>query len=212
MKTRFYYTMAETMKLTEDEEQFVTINSPLFMYLVMEGTANVGGLGLYVNTMLDEDVVTDTTYSKAVMQHYIWNMYYNEKVMYVDVEHPKYEGVTKPLVTSPEFIKARKEFAGKIWAWVKESQERYEKLAALYTGQMANLLNQIKTNSISKYNDTPQNDNNQFATDNYVSNITQNEAGTDGATPIARLEEIRRLLHSVYGEWAKEFGKFTIEE
>ena len=212
MKTRFYYTLAETMKQSEDETQFNTINNPAFMYLVMEQGVNVGGLGLLVNTMVDNEVITDTTETKTVMQRYIWNMYYKEKVMYIDVEHEPWEGAIKPLVTSDKFKAARQELGGKIWSWVEESKERYIPLINMYTNNIGNLLNQIKSSSINKFNDTPQNTNTGFEGDNHVSNISQSETTTDGGTLISRLDEIRQNLHSVYGEWAREFSAFTIEE
>lgn len=213
MKTRFYYTLAETMRLTDDETEFAAINQPYFMELIEESSVQVGGLGFYINTILDKNLITDDLYSKTVMRKYIWPLFYNEKVMYIDVEHAKYEAATKPLITSTEFANARKEYAGKVWSWIEESKFRYSKLVELYSAQLSNLFNQIKTTNVSKFNDTPQaNISGGFAGDNYTSTITNSESGTDGGSVIARLEEIRQLLHNTYAEWAKEFSAFTIEE
>ena len=213
MKTRFYYTLAETIKQSEDEVEFNTINTPTFMYLIIQNGISVGGLGFLVNTLVDDaELLTDTTETKTVMQRYIWNMYYKEKVMYIDVEHNSWEHPEKPEVTSDEFKAARKELGGKIWAWVEESKERYIPLIKMYTDNIGNLLNQIKSVSVSKTNDTPQNTNSGFEGDNYVSNINKVENTTDGTTLINRLDEVRKKLHSVYAEWAREFSAFTMEE
>lgn len=216
MKTRFYYTLAETMKLSEDATQFSAIDKPYFMDLVMDPSSNpIGGLGLYINTILDQNnLFTDDQQTKTVMKKYIWPMFYREKVMYIDVEHDSWETPTKPLVTSDVYKEALKEYGGKVWAWANDVYAgRYQQLLSLYNAQLSNLLNPVKTTSVSKFNDTPQIDSvSGYLADNYTSNVSQNTVSSDGATVMARLDEIRQNLHSVYGEWAKEFSAFVIEE
>lgn len=214
MKTRFYYTLAESLKLSDDP-LFDVFGVPWFMYIITDPISgqNVGGLGYYVNSLLGRDVIVDDSYTKTVMQKYIWPTFYEENIFYIDVEHPSYETPEKPSVISGAFAKVKKKTAGKIWSWVESSRLKYSKLVELYTAQAGNLLNQIKSNSVSKFNDTPQAAaSGGFTGDNYTSNITQNESGTDGDSIINRLDEVRRKLNSIYEDWAKEFEAFIISE
>lgn len=84
-------------------------------------------------------------------------------------------------------------------------------------------------NRLELHNDTPQ-DGGDFTTDPYVSdarkvtasnngsnvsnstslNSSSTTVGSDVATPIERLDEVRKKLHNLFVDWADEFSKFII--
>lgn len=77
------------------------------------------------------------------------------------------------------------------------------------------LMSDIRATSKGKvrFNDTPQNGG-DFSDDSHTSNITEseNENATSGATPIERLDEIKRKISMLYKDWSDRFDILFIEE
>lgn len=99
-----------------------------------------------------------------------------------------------------------------IWIYTRD---KYIKLLSIYKDQEDKLMNQISSESsfVNRFNDTPQ-DKGDFDSDEYTTNINHgtNTAKTDGATPIARIEEISRAYELVYLRWVNEFDKLFMED
>lgn len=99
---------------------------------------------------------------------------------------------------------------GKFLAIFNRTQSKYIKLITLYEAEANNLMQDIKTLSINRYNDTPQNSG-DYSDDSHTSTINKHETSTPLVTKMARLEEIRRYWRDIYEEWAKEFRGIFIE-
>lgn len=91
---------------------------------------------------------------------------------------------------------------------------RYAPLLKEYGDKINDLMGQVKVGATAsaRFNDTPQNGG-DFSADTYTTNITQtqSETASDQDTPVARLDEIRRLWRNVQKEWVDEIGRVTIE-
>ena len=90
---------------------------------------------------------------------------------------------------------------------------KYDKMLTLYEDSKNKLLDEVKSFSESKFNDTPQNASSaqyDWSTDNHLTNITRVESGTDLDTVIARLDEVENNIKDYYTRWADEFGGLFI--
>lgn len=86
---------------------------------------------------------------------------------------------------------------------------KYKKLIELYQNEENNLMNQLESTGIVKFNDTPQNTGN-FEGDDYTTNVSTTTSKTDSGTIISRLSEIRALYDDIYTAWSNEFKHFFI--
>ena len=89
--------------------------------------------------------------------------------------------------------------------------QRYRALIGFYTSELSNLMNQVATSSISRFNDTPQ-DSGEFADDSHTTHLTESESKSDFNTPMQRLDEISAKLRNLYKEWSNEFSGLFWEE
>lgn len=91
---------------------------------------------------------------------------------------------------------------------------KYQPVLNAFKAKEAGLMGDIKTTSsaVARFNDTPQNSG-TFDDDPHTTNITQSsgETSSAGATPIQRLDEVRRGWRNIIKEWADELGALTIE-
>lgn len=145
--------------------------------------------------------VKDTTYTKTLFTDYIWPKFWQKALLYVDNAPEGDEW------TFDDIRDAWNKKAGLIFSWINESKEVYELLISQLEANKTKLLNQIKSTSSTKFNDTPQ-EPGVFTEDQYTSNITATETTTDANTMMARLKEIQNDLKSLYAKWSNEFGKF----
>lgn len=97
---------------------------------------------------------------------------------------------------------------------LNNSYEVYSKLIGIYESEKDKLMDDIKSETESKYNDTPQNVQGiyDWDTDDHLTSVTRNTSSTQIASKIARIAEIDRLLKDYYDEWAKQFGGLFIYE
>lgn len=75
-------------------------------------------------------------------------------------------------------------------------------------------MNQIETDSETRFNDTPQNAavNDGFAADNYTTTITGSKVKTDGTSVMNRIDEVQQKLKDIYADWAFQFNKLVMED
>lgn len=98
---------------------------------------------------------------------------------------------------------------------INMTYDRYSTLLDIYQNNLNNLMKDIKATSKGnvRFNDTPQ-DGGDYSDDNHTSNISQSETEslTAGATPIERIDEIKRKMANIMKEWSNEFDKLFIED
>lgn len=130
--------------------------------------------------------------------NYIWPRFYQEAIIYVDSDE------TEDFVE--KFAKTK---IGQIFAWWKSSMEKYGLLIQNLELNKSKLLNDVKSESIARFNDTPQNSG-DFSDDNHTSNITTTTNSSNVGTMMQRLNEIEDNIKQLYLDWSDEFRKFII--
>ena len=141
---------------------------------------------------------TETTESNQCFKDYIWPRFYQEAVIYTDSDEDE------------DFVKkfARTK-VGQIFAWWQSSSKKYSLLIQNLTANKSKLLDDVKSASISRFNDTPQNSG-DFSDDNHTSTITKTENSSNVGTMMSRLNEIEDNIKQLYIDWSNEFRKFII--
>ena len=142
--------------------------------------------------------LTETTESNMCFIDYIWPRFYQEAIVYVDSDE------------SESFVKkfARTK-VGQIMAWWISSSEKYSLLIQNLEANKTKLLDDVKSASISRFNDTPQNSG-DFSDDQHTSTVTKTENSANVGTMIERLNEIEDNIKQLYMDWSDEFRKFII--
>ena len=141
---------------------------------------------------------TETNESITCFRNYIWPRFYQEFVVYTDTDEIE-DFVEKFCETK----------VGQIFAWWTASSEKYSLLIRNLTANKNKLLDDVKSASISRFNDTPQNSG-DFSDDNHTSTVTKTENSSNVGTMMARLNEIEDNIKQLYIDWSNEFRKFII--
>ena len=130
--------------------------------------------------------------------NYIWPRFYQEAIIYVDSDEDT-TFVDKFCLTK----------VGQIFAWWKSSMDKYVILIQNLEANKTKLLDDVKSSSISRFNDTPQNSG-DFSDDNHTSTVTKTENSSNVGTMMSRLNEIEDNIKQLYMDWSDEFRKFII--
>lgn len=113
-----------------------------------------------------------------------------------------------------EILDAEEKTAYLLIGALNASYLKYQPVLDAFKAKEAGLMGDIKTTSsaVARFNDTPQNSG-TFDDDPHTTNITQSsgETSSAGATPIQRLDEVRRGWRNIIKEWVDELGALTIE-
>ena len=141
---------------------------------------------------------TETPESEKCFKDYIWTRFYQEAVIYTDTDEIE-DFVEKFCETK----------AGQIMSWWQSSTEKYSLLIQNLEANKSKLLDDVKSASISRFNDTPQNSG-DFSDDNHTSTVTKTENSSNVGTMMARLNEIEDNIKQLYIDWSNEFRKFII--
>lgn len=140
----------------------------------------------------------DTQESYECFRKYLWPRFYQEAIIYVDSDEDE------------DFIKKFcRTKVGQIMAWWISSTEKYSMLIQNLTNNKQKLLDDVKSTSISRFNDTPQNSG-DFSDDQHTSTVTKTENSSNVGTMMARLNEIEDNIKQLYIDWSNEFRKFII--
>lgn len=164
-------------------------------------------------------------YLSILWQQYIWPKYFNSYVCFTDgdtvidaddlndIDLLILDGGTSTTTLFDGSNAAIEAFvdnvAGQIVTWMKTSDDKFSVLIKNQEDNKANLLQQIKSTNISRFNDTPQNQG-SYDDDAHNTTTTKAESATDGGTLLSRLNEIEDNLKRLYEDWSKEFRKFII--
>ena len=140
-----------------------------------------------------------SNYIDICWQEHIWPKFYDKAICYTDDDE----------VADDDSEKVFSNFIGPIIAWMTSSDTKFSLLIANQEANKTKLLDQIKSSSVNRYNDTPQNKG-TFEDNEHNTNVTKTENATDGATLLARLNEIEDNLKRLYENWSNEFRKFII--
>ena len=187
----------------------------LFEYIMGEPYTNY--LGIYsgeqnvysglVNSFGETNLLTKQmdTYASILFNEYLVPYHLFDTIIISSNEYPDLESTTYYY-----FDIEWHTWFGKFLAIFNRTQSKYIKLITLYEAEANNLMQDIKTLSINRYNDTPQNSG-DYSDDSHTSTINKHETSTPLVTKMARLEEIRRYWRDIYEEWAKEFRGIFIE-
>ena len=158
----------------------------------------------FLNDCLDKvnftlfSVFAETNESQTCFRDYIWPRFYQEAIIYRDSDE-KDDLIQK-------FARTK---VGQIMAWWQSSSEKYSLLIQNLTANKTKLLDDVKSASISRFNDTPQNSG-DFSDDNHTSTVTKTENSSNVGTMMARLNEIEDNIKQLYIDWSNEFRKFII--
>ena len=87
--------------------------------------------------------------------------------------------------------------------------EKYSMLIQNLNANKTKLLDDVKSSSIARFNDTPQNSG-DFSDDQHTSNITTTTNSSNVGTMMQRLNEIEDNIKQLYIDWSDEFRKFII--
>ena len=191
---RTYYTLDEIRKALGGS--YATYKGP---YSMISKTFST-----FLNDCLDKfgfalhPGTTETTESVKCFQNYIWPRFYQEAIIYVDSDEDE-DFVEK-------FCRTK---AGQIMSWWQSSIEKYSLLIQNLTANKAKLLDDVKSSSVARFNDTPQNSG-DFSDDNHTSNITTTTSSSNVGTMMQRLNEIEDNIKQLYIDWSDEFRKFII--
>ena len=141
---------------------------------------------------------TEAAMAYLCFVNYIWPRFYQEAIIYVDSDEDE------------DFVKkfARTK-VGQIFAWWKSSMDKYVILIQNLEANKTKLLDDVKSASISRFNDTPQNSG-DFSDDNHTSTVTKTENSSNVGTMMSRLNEIEDNIKQLYMDWSDEFRKFII--
>lgn len=153
---------------------------------------------LYTANFAVPQALTETNEALTCFKSYIWPRFYQEFVIYTDSD--EIENFVEKFCSTK---------AGQIMAWWQSSSEKYSLLIQNLTANKTKLLDDVKSASISRFNDTPQNSG-DFSDDQHASTVTKTENSSNVATMMARLNEIEDNIKQLYIDWSNEFRKFII--
>ena len=141
---------------------------------------------------------TETTESNNCFRNYIWPRFYQEVVIYTDLDK------------NEDFVEKFAETkVGQIMSWWQSSTEKYSLLIQNVDANKSKLLDDVKSVSTSRFNDTPQNSG-DFSDDQHTSTVTKTENSSNVGTMMQRLNEIEDNIKQLYIDWSNEFRKFII--
>ena len=192
---RTYYTLDDIRK---EVGYYLNSAGPYTMY------ASYSNLTTFINKCLEEagfdiiPVTTEITESEKCFREYIWPRFYQEAIIYADLD--KNEDFVE------KFCRTK---VGQIMSWWTASIEKYSLLIQNLENNKAKLLDDVKSASISRFNDTPQNSG-DFSDDQHTSTVTKTENSSNVGTMMARLNEIEDNIKQLYIDWSNEFRKFII--
>ena len=188
---RTYYTLDDIRKALEitGEGPYAIASRSLSSFL----NSCLSKVNFSAAPTFSETVETLTCFSK-----YIWPRFYQEFVVYTDSDE------------NEDFIeKFCRTKVGQIFAWWQSSSDKYKLLIQNLENNKAKLLDDVKSSSVARFNDTPQNSG-DFSDDNHTSNITTTTSSSNVGTMMQRLNEIEDNIKQLYLDWSDEFRKFII--
>ena len=130
--------------------------------------------------------ILEGTEATTCFRDYIWPRFYQEVIVYVDSDEDE------------DFLeKFCRTKVGQIMAWWQSSSEKYSMLIQNFENNKAKLLDDVKSSSVARFNDTPQNSG-DFSDDNHTSTVNKTENSSNVGTMMQRLNEIEDNIKQLY--------------
>lgn len=101
-------------------------------------------------------------------------------------------------------IEVMRAFAENFISVTVSTFDKYKKLIDINEAEKARLMDPVKSSATTRNNDTPQNGG-SFESDTYTSMYIHSDTETDGDTRAARIDQIARMLHNFFEDWAHEY-------
>lgn len=130
---------------------------------------------------------------------YIYPKFYDKFVCYTDDD----------TIPNDDAEKVFADFVGPIFSWMLSSTEKYTLLLRNFEAHKTELLDDIKTTRVSRFNDTPQ-DNGTFEDNTHNTNVTKEESSVQPGTMLEKLNEVEDNIKQLYELWSNEFRRFII--
>lgn len=140
--------------------------------------------------------IATSTYMDTCWQQYIYPKFFKNNICYT------YGSDEAEKVFCTDVV-------GVLVAWMRASDSKYSLLIKNQEDNKSKLLNSIKTSNVVRFNDTPQNSG-SYEDLAHNTNVTTTVNEADGATLLARLNEIEDNLSRLYEEWSNEFRRFIL--
>lgn len=163
---------------------------PAFINLVL----NSKGYSTYMISMLQNSNELWKLWSE-----YIYPKFYTKCVCYTDDD----------TIPDDDAEKVFADFVGPIISWMISSTEKYSLLITNFEAHKTELLDNIKSTRVSRFNDTPQ-DNGTFEDETHNTNVNKEETSVQAGTMLSRLNEIEDNIKQLYEKWSNEFRKFIV--
>lgn len=144
-------------------------------------------------------IIIYSSEATKMFQRYLWPRFYNQYICYTDDTSIADDDSEDVIVDK----------IGQIIAWLQASDDKYSLLISNLEANKTKLLGQIKSSSVNRFNDVPQNQG-SYDDDAHNSTVTKTETATDGTTLLSRLNEIEDNLKRLYIDWSNEFRRFII--
>lgn len=202
MFTRYYYTLSQ---FKTNYIQSETDKEKLKFGLL--STTLRGFINTWTNLALTPEMMADTIYADEDVTK-MWKLFYQKYYdSYVAYGEKPFEDLT-----NEEQLEIGSDLAANIASVVRLTYDRYKAILNGYALKKDQLLSKLEQTTKSKFNDTPQNDDNYgtlFEDDHHVTNINQSTTTTD-TTAMARLKEIEQNYSDIYDEWAAEIANHIL--
>ena len=204
IKKDYYYSLYDFIDTTPFTQ--ITMKSFLAFVLGIESDPPV-----FTGYQVPSDLGTNETIYNELMA-LIYGRYYKDYAVRIS----KYPGQSAPV--EEDVIGAFTIWGYKFLSKLNMTYEYYVPLLTMYRNAKANLMDDITatTNNMVKFNDTPQNANNDsiYEGDNYITNFTKSSGTTSSPmmSKIMRLKEIQQHYKNVMADWVKEFERLFYTE
>ena len=180
---RTYYTLDDIRK---ELDGYTYANGPYLMLSLDKTLSSFLNACLRKSSFSTFESNTETNESQTCFRNYIWRRFYQEAIIYVDSDE------------SESFIeKFCRTKAGQIFPWWQSSSEKYSLLIQNLEANKTKLLDDVKSTSTSRFNDTPQNSG-DFSDDQHTSTVTKTENSSNVGTMMQRLNEIEDNIKQLY--------------
>lgn len=195
MKATRYFTLEDVKNCFETLNQY---SGPFAMEVAKEKMSAFMSKAIQ-NRGWNGPTIPSSTYMDICWQQYIYPKFFNLNICMTDDD----------TIGDNDADKVFSNKVGEIVAWMRASDDKFTILIKNQVENKNKLLQQIKSSSTNRFNDTPQNSG-AFGDSTHNTTVTTIENSTDGSTLLSRLNEIEDNLKRLYENWSNEFRKFII--
>lgn len=148
------------------------------------------------------DIFNDDTYQDTIvgkLVDLIFLKYKNSWIEYVDVSADPWDGSS----VDPDLPNIE-DWLDKMKYIYETTQDRYKTIIKTYEEHKNELVNDMETNSINKFNNTPQ-DAGDFTGNGFTSTVNTSNTKVQVNDNISKINKLYTLLRNTYNNWVEEF-------